>query len=330
MTIAFTICSNNYLAHAKTLADSFLANQRETNTKFIIGLVDKLNPNFDYSFFKDVEIIPVSNLNIADFDSLVAKFNITELNTTVKPSYFHYIFKKFGAQMVLYIDPDILITSPLIEVLDILEDKNIVITPHILSPIDDDYAPTDYHTLRGGIFNLGFIGLSDYPKVIDFLDWWHERVIKYGFGNHEKNMFYDQLWINYVPCFYDNYHILKHPGYNVANWNFHERQLSKPGINYMVNNEFSLRFFHFSSYNFKKPDLIGKYATRFNFVSRPDLQKIYSEYQELLINNNIESISKLPVFYYPLLNKHIPAKKAHPFQRIIGRLKKALRVLING
>jgi hypothetical protein len=37
-------------------------------------------------------------------------------------------------------------------------------------------------------------------------------VIKYGFADF-RSMFYDQIWINYVPALYDNYFILKHPGY---------------------------------------------------------------------------------------------------------------------
>lgn len=328
MNIAFTICSNNYLAHAKTLADSFLKHHQ--GIKFIIGLVDEFDPKLDYSCFENIEIIPVSTLKIEGFSSLNEKYNITELNTAVKPSYFHYFFKTHQAYKVIYIDPDILITSPLIEVLQLLDEKNIILTPHILSPVDDEFAPTDYHTLRGGIFNLGFIGLSNYSKICDFLNWWHDRVIKYGFSKHEWNMFYDQLWINYVPCFYDNYHILKHPGYNVANWNFHERQLIKMNNEYIVNNLFPLRFFHFSSYNFNKPDVIAKYATRFNFNSRPDLHEIYLEYHKLLIKNKIEEISTLDVFYYPQLNQVIPHSNNNVLMKIFTRLSKAFQVLIKG
>ncbi|MDR6940416.1 hypothetical protein [Mucilaginibacter pocheonensis] len=330
--IAFTICSNNYLAHAKTLGDSFL--QYHPGSKFIIGLVDKFNAQLDNSLFSDFELIPVDSLNIPEFDSLNLKYNITELNTAVKPSYFHYIFKKYSPQKLLYIDPDILIQSSLTEVSDILESKNIVITPHILSPIDDDYAPTDYHTLRGGVFNLGFIALSNYSKVKDFLDWWHQRVIKYGFSDFGRSMFYDQLWINFVPCFYDNFHILKHPGYNVANWNLHERQLSKSiDQTFMINNEYPLRFFHFSSYNYYKPHIICSYLTRYSFTSRPDLLPLFNLYYSLLKKNNIEVISKSAVYYYPGLNgltDSKPVAKRSLILKVFSRVKRSVKVLITG
>ena len=328
MNIAFTLCSNNYLAHAKTTGDSFL--QFHPDFIFFIGLVDKQSKEIEEVFFSKFTIVPVDQLHITAFSTLASKYNITELNTAVKPSYYHYLFTKYQASNVIYIDPDILVTSRFTEVIDILKEKNIVVTPHITKPIDDEFMPTDYHTLRGGIFNLGFIALSNYEKVKDFLNWWHERVIKYGFANFASTMFYDQLWINYVPAFYDNYHILKHPGYNMANWNLHERQLSKNSEgNYCVNKVFDLRFFHFSSYKYNKPDVICSYLTRYDFNNRPDLKDLFATYQALLKKNKVETIMDLDVFYYPNLKKNIGRKRTL-VEKIYSRIYRSLKVLTTG
>jgi len=330
MKIAFTICSNNYLAHAKTLGDSFL--EFHPDVKFIIGLVDRFNPAFDYSFFSAFDIIPVEDIAVPNFEELYNKYNITELNTAVKPSYLHYIFKTYNAQKVLYIDPDILVTSRFDEVFDALDSKNIVITPHMCSPVDDEHGPNDYDVLGGGVYNLGFIGLSDYNRVKTFIDWWHDRVVKYGYGNPRKGMFYDQLWIHYVPCFFDNYYILKHLGYNMANWNLHEREItSQDDEKFIINKNYTLRFFHFSSYKIDKPDIICKYQTRYDFTSRPDLVTLFNIYTAKLKENKIDQISKLSVFYYPNLHQ-LPAvlKKRTTTQEIVYRIKKALKILIKG
>jgi hypothetical protein len=327
MNIAFTICSNNYLAHAKTLGDSFLKFHPEM--KFIIGLVDKYHADFDYGFFSEFKIIPVEELAIPEFSSLHEKYNITELNTAVKPSYLHHIFQNYKADKVLYIDPDIMVTSRFDEVLDTLDSKNIVITPHMCSPIDDEFSPTDYHVLRGGVFNLGFIGLSKYEAIKEFISWWHVRVVKYGFESMSKGMFYDQLWINYVPTFYDNYHILKHLGYNMANWNLHERVFTDQDEDqYVINNKYPLRFFHFSSFKYKNPNSICAYLTRFNFENRPDLVPIFDRYTKTLTENNIAEISKLKVFYYPNLGV-IPKEKSL-IQKVSFRVKSAITILIKG
>lgn len=331
--IAFTICAGNYLAHAKTLGDSYL--QHHPNHTFIIGLVDKITDQIALEDFEDFTIIPVAEVAIENFKDLNTKYNITELSTSVKPSYFHYIFKNYQAKKVLYIDPDILIVSALKEVFFELDTNNIIITPHMCSPIDDGLAPTDYHVLSGGVYNLGFIGLSNYPLVEDFLSWWHNRVVKYGFKNTCKGMFYDQLWINYVPCFFDNYKINKHLGYNMANWNFHERVLSKDeNDQYVVNKKEPLRFFHFSSYKHTNKDEICWYQNRYTFTNRADLKEIFYRYHDLLMHNKIEKYSKIKLFYYPKLNtteiKSIHATRKSIFFIIYHRFKKATRVLLKG
>ncbi|MBP0904516.1 hypothetical protein ACFSKN_11495 [Mariniflexile gromovii] len=331
MSIAFTICSNNYLAHAKTLGDSYLAHHPDS--KFIIGLVDKFDASFDYGVFSSFTIIPVEEIQIKCFKELNTKYNLVELNTAVKPFYFHHIFSVFKPSKLLYIDPDVLVTSNFEEVLNVLDKKNILLTPHICTPIDDDYAPTDYHTLRGGIFNLGFIALSQYEKVKDFLDWWEARVVKYGFADFSKSMFYDQLWINYVPALYDNYFILKHPGYNAANWNLHERTLSISNKTYVVNKAYPLRFFHFSSYKFDKPNEICSYLTRFDFNSRPDLISLFKDYNKKLLDNNVLTISNLNIFYYPKKStvETVKRKKNKSILFKVGhRIKKAIKVLAYG
>lgn len=329
MNIAFTICSNNYLAHAKTLGDSFLEYHKDV--KFIIGLVDKFDKSFDYTTFSDFLIIPVEELKISCFEELNRKYNIVELNTAVKPFYFQYLFILFKAEKIIYLDPDILVTSHFTEVFAVLDDKNIVITPHICHPIDDAYAPTDYQTLRGGVFNLGFIALSQHEKIKDFLEWWGARVIKYGFADFSRSMFYDQLWINYVPTLYDNYFILKHPGYNMANWNLHERKLSKKENNYFVNNEYPLRFFHFSSYKFDKPKQICSYQTRFDFNSRPDLVPLFNYYQQKLLQKNVRVIANLNIFYYPkATNNKAVVKRKTLWAKIGVRIQKVIKVLVHG
>ena len=326
MIIAFTICSNNYLAHAKTLGDSYL--QHHSGHRFIIGLVDKLIDGYDYSFLNAFEVVPVETLEIDGFDNLVAKYNIMELNTAVKPSYFNYIFEHYTAQNVVYLDPDLWVSSAFTEVFDFLKYKNIVLTPHMLSPIDDGHSLNDFQLLRNGIFNLGFIALSNFSAVAHFLKFWHERVTRYGFAKSKEGMFYDQLWVNYVPAFYDSYAVLRHLGYNMANWNLHERVVTRvEQRGFLINNEFHLRFFHFSGYKASKPDTIASYSNRFDFESRPDVRPLFDIYRALLIQNKVEDISKLGVFYFPDLNVPviIPVHK-----KVMSRVKRSLKVLVLG
>jgi hypothetical protein len=327
MNIAFTICSNNYLSQAKTLGDSFL--EYHPTWKFIIALVDEFDSSFDYSIFQNFEIIKVSSIQVQDFEAITKKYNIIELNTAVKPSFIKHIFITYNCEKLIYLDPDILVTSYFEEVITLLDSIDILITPHICTPIDDEYAPTDYHTLRGGVYNLGFIAFARYDNIKDFVNWWNDRVLKYGFRDFSKNMFYDQMWINYLPSLCDNYHIIKHFGYNMANWNLHERLLTnRVEETFMINQNIPLRFFHFSGFKFDKPNIIASYLTRYSFESRPDLKNLFSIYHDLLLINNIEKISKLNLFYnreeVTLVNKKSILAK------VVKRLKITAKVFLTG
>ena len=66
MLTVFTICSNNYLAQAKTLGDSLM--QHNPHYRFVIFLVDRLSEGVDYSFFAPYELIPVEQIEINGFD----------------------------------------------------------------------------------------------------------------------------------------------------------------------------------------------------------------------------------------------------------------------
>ncbi|KAA9332267.1 glycosyl transferase [Hymenobacter busanensis] len=323
-TIVFTICSNNYLAHAATLMSSWF--EHVPNSKGYVFLVDKISDAVDYSIIANAKLVKIEELNIERLGELVEKYNITELNTSVKPDVFKFLFAEHPGCKAIYLDPDIMVTGDFKDVLDALDTKNFVLTPHITSPVNDEFAPTDYHTLRTGIFNLGFIALKLNEEVSSFLSWWRNRVYDYGYCKLDENMFYDQLWTNYIPVFYDSYTILKHPGYNVANWNLHERYLSKNSFNkWTVNGRFALNFFHFSGYKFTNPRAIGSYHTRYDFINRPDLLGIFEIYQSRLISFGVEKLYYLPCYYYEL-HKSIKANVQHITQHIPLKVKVARRV----
>ncbi|RYE22909.1 MAG: glycosyl transferase [Sphingobacteriaceae bacterium] len=330
MNVVFTICSNNYLAHAATLIQGWF--QYHPDTIGYVILVDELNTLVDYSIVSPATVVEVDKIGIANLADLVEKFNITELNTTIKPDAFFYLFEKHRGSKIIYLDPDIMVTGPFDEVFNALEKDEFVLTPHICTPVDDDKAPTDYHTLRGGVFNLGFIGLRDTPQIHRFLHWWRDRVYKYGYCDLPNNMFYDQLWTNYIPTLFENYAILKHPGYNMANWNLHERKLSQsPDGKWLVNDDYRLKFFHFSGYKFSNPDGIRFYHSRYDFISRPDLKLLFTEYQQALSNNGVSFLKTIPCVYFEQhkvikKQKQLAAERAMPYKaRMIKKLASVLR-----
>jgi hypothetical protein len=328
MNTAFTICSNNYLAEAKVLAESFRIHHPDF--QFIIGLVDEKHPSIDYDSLGCTEVITVGEIGLDDLPALYKQFTIVELNTTVKPAYFHYIFNR-GYEKVIYIDPDVMVTSHFDEVVSLLDQYHMILTPSMFTPVDDGYSLSDFEVLRSGVFNLGFLALSHYTAVKSFLDWWHARLLKYGYKDFSRGMFHDQLWINYVPCLFDHYFILKHPGYNAANWNLHERHFRyEADGNVRVNEQYPLRFFHFSGYHATAPDVISCYSNRYNFKSRPDVWPLFQTYARKLEANEVTRMKTIPVKGYT--PDQIPAAPAKPsvYRKVRRRLVRASKILLFG
>jgi hypothetical protein len=298
MKIAFTLCSNNYLAQAKTLGDSIKLKNPEY--QFFIGLVDTLSPEIDYDEEIGHQIILSNEIEIPDFDDLWKKYSIIEFNTCVKPFYFQYFIKKFKPiDFLFYLDPDILIYDDIKIIENEFDDTaGLLLTPHILSPIPlDDKTPGENIFLNYGVFNLGFLGLKNPELSIQFIEWWKERTYHLGFDQTEKGLFVDQLWFNLVPIFFKNVKISKHPGLNMAPWNLHERKLSGENAILFLNQSVHLVFYHFSKYKFNEQHSISDRYDRYVFKDNPALQKLYTNYHKLLRDNGIEKYSEILCFY---------------------------------
>lgn len=297
MKIAFTICSNNYLAQAKTLGDTLM--RHNPDYLFIIGLCDKKTKKIDYSFFDPYQIIEAENIAIEGFDDMVSRYSVVELNTSVKPFFFHYLFKKYkDAEMILYFDPDIAVFRELKPIEDEFEGSSIFLTPHIYTPIDfDGKTPTENNFTSHGIYNLGFLGLKRSDDSFKFLSWWKDRLFANCYEKTDEGMFVDQLLINFVPIFFNNVCISKNWGLNVAPWNLHERRLTINKGEYFINGKDPLIFYHFSNYNPLTPSVL---ATNYNRVALTDntvLKKLYDEYGSNLLKNNFTIYKAIACYY---------------------------------
>lgn len=279
--IIFTLCSNNYLPYALSLGHSI--EQENPGLKFIIGLVDVLGVN-DIDLF---EILPATQIVDSEvFSEMSSWYDVTELNTAVKPYYIDYFFKN-GFDKVIYLDPDILVFNKLQVILDLLDRYEAVVTPHFNTPLPiDGKNPQDRDMLVTGVYNLGFLGIKKSDETIRFIDWWKIKLFdQCHVGN---GLFTDQLWMVYITCFLDRVKVLRDPGYNVANWNLHERVVSLRDNQYFVNDSFPLVFFHYSNYKFRIPDRLAAYNTRYRLEDRQDIVPLYQRFTNDIIQYGIE------------------------------------------
>ena len=290
----FTIISKNYIAYARTLMKSFT--EYHEGVKTFVLLADKIDGYFDLST-ENFEVIEADALGIQDFDSFSFKYNIIEFNTAVKPFFFEYLFLKRGFKKIMYLDPDILVLRSLKEIFETLDNYSIVLTPHIMSPLpDDDYSPKDIDILKAGTFNLGFIALSQSNSADRLLTWWKDRLYDKCLQAPISGYAIDQIWMNLITCFFDDYFVLKEPGYNVAYWNLHERSIAKRNDKYYINDK-PLYFFHFSGVDPNNLDNISKYQNRFRTNDISGLRELFETYKNFLRGNGYYESVKWPYYY---------------------------------
>ena len=276
---ACTIVSQNYFAYAKTLRESFLRHHPDAD--FHILIVDVKDPAFTVE--PGISVIWVEELGIPNFPSYAMRYDILELNTNVKPT---FLLKLLGQyDKVAYIDPDISVYRPLDIIFDRLDTSSAVITPHIVSPMNDSFKPGEVDFLLNGQFNLGFIAVRSDERGVAMMKWWEARCLEQGYNEPAKGLFVDQKWINLLPCLFDGVYIEKAPGCNMAYWNLHERSLAKQGADWVVNGSAPLYFFHFSGLILGDAQQISKHQNRFDLASRPDLAELFAEYRQRLGGN---------------------------------------------
>ncbi|WP_057936048.1 hypothetical protein [Algoriphagus resistens] len=301
--IYFTLCSNNYLAHAATLGKSI--KQYDQESKFIIGLVDKKDSTIDYGQFSYFEIIPCFDLGYSEFTEMLVHYNIIEFNTAVKPYYFEYLFRtRPEVDRIYYIDPDILLYQP-IESFDIeCDEADILLTPNLVY-LPESTSTGELASLRHGVNNLGFIGIKRGTQGLIFIQWWKDRLRTHCKIDKCRGIFVDQKWVDLAPLFFDRIKSIKHPGWNMAWWNFSERKLLKSGQTLYVNSEeYKLIFFHFSGFKPGNRQITERFQSdEFTIDDDHLLQSLFDDYEKRLYSNGLEYLSNVK----PLLQfKEVP------------------------
>jgi hypothetical protein len=297
MKVAFTLCSNNYLAQASLLIQSFT--KHNPGYVFYLVLVDKISQDIKYPVSEQVVLISCEEfMDNQLLLSLAAKYKIVELNTCVKPFFFDYVLKKYNDVEVVYLDPDIYVYHSFDSIEEALVAHDFVLTPHILSPIPlDDQFPSERQFMKFGIYNLGFLALKKSPDTVKFVTWWMDRLAAFCYSETELGVYVDQSWAGFIPCFYPNAHVSHHPGMNAAFWNLHERTYAVSEGQYLVNGKDPLVFFHYSSFNLANCGELAKGGTRYSFDTRKDLIPLFEGYAKEFKEAKQVFTASVPCFY---------------------------------
>lgn len=311
MNAIFTIVAKNYTGLARVLEASV---RKYTDADFFILVADewegpeRLKQELPANVLTAREVLGIPP---ATWEEMAFKYNLVEFCTAIKAAGFQYLFGK-GYNKVLYFDPDIYVFNPLSIIFDQLNESEIILTPHILNaqtPFRGNY--NDYLFLLNGTFNLGFIGLKRSETTDMFLAWWHYRLLYHSFFDNDRGTATDQKWINLLPAVFSSRHytISRHPGMNVAPWNFHERKVSvENGIFYVQDRDDAhpvkelLLFVHFSGYDYSQIGNGQVVHKSSQMTEYEDMQPVFETYGAALADSSFTTYSHLKYSYSTFKN----------------------------
>ena len=288
-----TIIAKNYLAHARVLAESF--QRAHPDGRCHVLVIDETEGYVDPTSEPFVLVRP-DEIGLDAFEEMRGAYDVMELSTAVKPWLLRHMLRNHDdGGGVAYLDPDIQVASRMVELEAALREHAIVLTPHVLEGMPrDGRKPTETDILMAGVYNLGFIGLSNRDDAHLVLDWWSERLLTDCHVAPERGLFVDQRWVDFVPGLVSDLAIFRHPGYNVAYWNLPERALERRDDGSYLVNGLPLRFFHFSGYSPDRRTLLSKHQDRVELTADDTLWKLCDAYGDALVAAGYEDVRALP------------------------------------
>ena len=278
----FTVCTivaKNYLPAARVLGASVKA--QHAQVRFVTLVVDSTGADEP----EDFEVLGLADIGI-DHDEVLrmaAIYDVTEFCTAVKPWLLLALLKT--SDVVAYLDPDIKVYAPLYDIVDLALEHGIVLTPHVTRPMPrDGLSKSETEVLLSGIYNLGFIAVSD--AADEFLSFWMERLRRECISDPANMRFVDQRWVDFVPGMYDVC-IVRDTTYNVAYWNLDHRVVTRDDGGYLVDGR-PLHFFHFSGYSPHAPYQLSKHQgirPRISLSDQPEVAELCEDYGADLLAN---------------------------------------------
>ena len=297
----FTSISLNYLAKARVLISTVKKFHPDWTFHLLISdhiaEGNKLIEEIDLEQEPFDRIIWIDELDIYNLYGWIFKHAIVETCTAVKGVFLQQLVSE-GAEKIMYLDPDIAVFNSLDPLVDLLDDNAILLTPHLLDYPDDHQAISDNEimgVMRHGIFNLGFFAINlSKPDGQRFAKWWGNRLLNYCYADYNRGLFTDQKWCDLVPAYFEDYKIVRDPGYNVASWNIDKRYVSKSENGQMqIDGKYPLRFFHFTGYDSGAGDSMTQRYSEGNQI----IDEIWAWYGRKLQENEQNIYGSCKSFY---------------------------------
>ena len=273
-----TIVAKNFVPFARVLARS--VREHHPTVPFFAVLADRPDPVFA-SGSEPFETVLLDELAIPDLQRLAFGYTRQQVAIAAKPYLLRHLLDR-GFATAIFIDADIVVLDSLQPLFDRSAAHAITLTPHLLAPLSGaDRCARELNILQSGVYNGGFVGVSEREPARQFLRWWADRLQTHCRHHVPEGMHYDQRWLDLVPTLFEDVHIVGDEGCNVAHWNLPERGPTLAPHDGRARDR-RCRFFHFSGFEPERPGIVTRYSNRLAMESIGPAAGLFARYVELL------------------------------------------------
>lgn len=262
----------------KTCYISVFSPERKRQHDVLYTSIKTYIPNVDILAYTPVNYTPRANETLIDISQWLSQSPYTDnwyTYTYLRPKAILDAFKR-GYEAVILLGADTEFFSQPRE--DLLDNKDAFVTMYTYEPYPDEILyPNNIQTIEVGQINADYIGFRKTEKVISWLTWLDKQMSKYIVINKPYNKIYlDQGWFSTCFSFLDKVEIIRELGYNVANYNLHNRGLQKLNNKWIMKDGSPLVLFHYAGFEKGKEENISKHQDRYK--AEGDLLEFLREY----------------------------------------------------
>ena len=273
-----TIVAKNFVPFARVLARSL--SDHHPALPFFAVLADRVDSAFAPAG-EPFTTVFLDELGIPDMHRLCFGYSRQQLAIAAKPYLLRHLLNR-GFSTAVFLDADILVLDSLRPLFDETGAHAVSLTPHLLAPLPGvDRCARELNILQSGVFNGGFIGISQHESAHRFLRWWADRLHTHCRHDVTQGMHYDQRWLDLVPALFADVHIVRDAGCNVAYWNLPERNTTLTSSGSGAHDS-GCRFFHFSGFEPERPGIVTRYSSRPTMANIGPAAALFARYVDLL------------------------------------------------
>ena len=273
-----TIASKSTLSFARVLAQSF--RRFHPDIPFFLLLADELDGYFDAGL-EPYDLVSMADVGIPSLSQFCFRYSAQELTYAATPYLLAHLLDR-GFPAAAFMKHESLVVGPLDPELALLRERSIVLTPHLLEPVPGEPGiGRELTILQSGVYNVGFLGVSETPTARAFLAWWQARLHEHCRRDVARGLHFEQRWLDLVPAFFEDVEMVRDPGFNVAHWNLPERKVEVDGEHVKVDG-LPGRYFRFSGFDPDRPDSVTQYHSRLDMAGIGQAAEIFRRYTTLL------------------------------------------------